>query len=105
MHRHWAADLLADFDDPASAILGAELVCTSITSGGDGADDNQPNVLAENPHIKYCNSRRGYLRCDVGRDVWHSDFLTMPFVSQPGAPIAVDASWVVESGRPGLQPA
>jgi alkaline phosphatase D len=105
VHRHWAADLHADFDDPASAVLGSELVCTSITSGGDGVDDSQPNVRAENPHIKYCNSRRGYLRCDVGRDVWRSDFLTMPYVSQPGAPIAVDASWVIEAGHPGLQPA
>lgn len=105
VHRHWAADLLANFDDPASEVLGSEVVCTSITSGGDGADDAQDSVRAENPHIKYCNSRRGYVRCDVGRDVWRSDFLTLPYVSQPGAPIGTDASWVIEAGTPGLQPA
>ena len=38
------------------------------------------------------------------RDTLTSDFLTVPFVSRPDAPIAVDASFTVEAGHPGLQP-
>jgi alkaline phosphatase D len=63
VHEHWAADLKADFDDPASTTLGSELVCTSITSGGDGSDAVNEVVLAESPHVKYNRNRRGYVRC------------------------------------------
>jgi alkaline phosphatase D len=40
VHQHLAADLKADFDDPASPVLAGELVATSITSGGDGDDEH-----------------------------------------------------------------
>ena len=38
VYAHWASDLKLDYDDPTSATVGSELVCSSITSGGDGAD-------------------------------------------------------------------
>jgi alkaline phosphatase D len=38
VHRNWANELLADFDDPDSPPGGAEFVGTSITSGGEGSD-------------------------------------------------------------------
>jgi alkaline phosphatase D len=45
------------------------------------------------------------VRCDVTPTTYRTDFLTVPFVSTPGAPIAVDRSFVVEAGQPGLKPA
>ncbi|MBA2637060.1 MAG: alkaline phosphatase D family protein, partial [Solirubrobacterales bacterium] len=107
VHQHWAADLKADFDDPDSPTLGSEFVCTSITSGGDGSDEiPAPNqvVLAESPHVKYNKNRRGYVRCQVDRTQWRTDFKVLPYVKRPGAPIATDRSFVIEAGRPGLQP-
>ena len=41
IHQHYAADLLLDFDDPASPIVGSELCGTSVTSGGDGSDTHE----------------------------------------------------------------
>jgi alkaline phosphatase D len=32
-----------------------------------------------------------------------SDFRTVPYVSQPDAPVETKASFVVENGRPGAQ--
>jgi alkaline phosphatase D len=104
VHQHWAADLKADFDDPASTTLGSELVCTSITSGGDGSDAVDEVVLAESPHVKYNRNRRGYVRCQVDRTKWQTDFKVLPYVKRPGAPVMVDRSFVIEAGRPGLQP-
>jgi alkaline phosphatase D len=107
VHQHWAADLKADFDDPASATLGSELVCTSITSGGDGADEvSEANqvVLAESPHVKFNSNRRGYVRCHVDRQAWRADFRVVPFVKRPGAPVSTRQSFVIEAGSPGLQP-
>jgi alkaline phosphatase D len=103
VHQHWAADLKADFDAPASKALGSELVCSSITSGGDGSDAVNEVVLAESPHVKYNSNRRGYVRCQVDRTQWRADFKVLPYVKRPGAPVRVDRSFVIEAGRPGLQ--
>jgi alkaline phosphatase D len=103
VHRHYAADLKADFADPDSPTIGSELVCTSISSGGDGSDDTQDALRAESPHVHYSRQRRGYVRTTLDRRSMRADFLTLPYVTRPGAPIAVDASFTVEAGNPGLQ--
>jgi len=106
VHNHWACDLKANFDDPASPTVGVELVGSSITSGGDGSDTIAPATqvtLAENPHIRYFKGRRGYVHCDVARDQWQANFRTVAYVSTRGAPISTDASFVIEDGHPGLQ--
>jgi len=102
VHQHWAANLKANFDDPASQTVGSELVCSSITSGGDGSDAVS-EVLAESPHVKYNRDRRGYVRCQLDRTQWRADFKVLPYVKRPGAPLTVDRSFVIEAGRPGLQ--
>ncbi|HEX5367292.1 MAG TPA: alkaline phosphatase D family protein [Acidimicrobiales bacterium] len=105
-HRHIAADVRADWDDPDSPVVASEIVTTSVTTDGDG-EEHSPwvdLVLAENPHVAYARRQRGYVRCRLTRDTWSTDFRVVPFVSRPGAPVATDASFVVEAGRRGLQP-
>ncbi|MFC5648862.1 alkaline phosphatase D family protein, partial [Paenibacillus solisilvae] len=105
VHNNWACDIKADFNNPDSETLGAEFVGTAITSGGDGVDitDAQKAVLAENPHIKFYNNQRGYVRCIVTPDSWQTDYRIVPYVSRPGAPITTRASFLLEKGKPGLQ--
>ena len=106
VHKHYAADIKVDYDDPASAIVGSELVGTSISTGGDGGPLTPAlqAQLADNPHIKYVNQQRGYVRCDVTHAAWRADFKVLPFVTAPGAPVLTDASFTIEAGSPGLQP-
>jgi alkaline phosphatase D len=105
VHANYAAELKANFDDAASAIIGSEFVTTSISSGGNGLDmpANAPVVLAENPHIKFVNTLRGYIVCDVTPQAWRTDYRVVPFVTTEGAPIMTRASFVVQAGAPGLQ--
>ncbi len=107
VHNNWACDLKANYDDQSSETLGSEFVGTSITSGGDGADTNpdQEAVVAENPHIKFFNGQRGYVRCTITPEEWRADYRVVPYVSQPGSRVFTRASFVIESGNPGLQPA
>jgi alkaline phosphatase D len=107
MHSNWVADLKLDFASPSSAVVGTEFVGTSISSGGDGSDSTSVGtaMLAQNPHIKFYNSHRGYVRCTVTPSSWTTDIRTLPYVRRPGAPIGTRASFVVESGRPGAHPA
>ena len=105
IHHNWVAEIKTSTVDPYSSALGAEFVGTSITSGGDGADETPDGrkMLANNPHMPYYNDQRGYVRCTLSRDRWTSDFRVVPYVTRPGAPVHTDASFVVESGRPGVQ--
>lgn len=82
-------------------------MCTSITSGGDGADTTPSGqaTVAENPHIRFYNNQRGYVRCSVNRREWKTDFRVVPYVKRPGAPVTTRQSFVIEAGRPGLQSA
>ena len=59
-------------------------------------------ILPENPHVKFHNAQRGYVRCTTGRDRWTTDYRVVPFVSRPGASVETRASLVVENGRPGV---
>jgi alkaline phosphatase D len=104
VHSNWIADLKEDFDDPASGTVASEFVGTSITSGGDGSDTPSP-MLALNPHLKFFNNRRGYVRVHVTSSRWRADFRTVAYVSKPDAPIETRASWVAAAGKPGAEPA
>jgi alkaline phosphatase D len=105
VHASWANDLKADFDDPDSPVVGAEFVGTSITSGGNGSDVRSETaaLLKENPHIRFFNDYRGYVRCTLTPDRWQADYRVVPYVNRPGAPIYTRASFVVENGKPGMK--
>jgi alkaline phosphatase D len=103
IHSNWVADLKLDWADAKAPAVATEFVGTSISSGGDGADTNDAvqAVLPENPHIRFFNGQRGYVRCAVTRERYQADYRVVPYVSRQGAPISTRASFVVENGRPG----
>ncbi|RKT87049.1 alkaline phosphatase D [Saccharopolyspora antimicrobica] len=106
-HQNYAWDLKRDFEDPDSPTVASEFVGTSISSGGDGADmtDEGRTMLAANPHMKFFNAQRGYVRCTLTPELWRSDYRVVPYIERRGAPISTRATYVVENGRPGVQPA
>ncbi len=105
VHENWANELPVEPDRPDAPSAGVEFVGTSITSSGDGADQppEAAALRAENPFVKYHNSERGYVRCEVTPGLWRTDYRTVPYVSRPGAPLHTRASFAVETGRPQLQ--
>jgi alkaline phosphatase D len=103
IHTNWVADLKKDFEDERSPIVGTELVGTSITSGGDGSDSTEggERALADNPHFKFFNAQRGYVRCTLTPDRLTADYRTVAYVREKNAPIETRASFVVANGQPG----
>lgn len=106
VHANYVVDVKADFDDTSSATVAAELVGTSFTSGRDGAEQNPGDAvqLAENPHIRFINRHRGYVRNTVTPTEWTADYRVVDYVSEPGAPIRDRARFVIDSGTPGVRP-
>ncbi|MCF6521515.1 alkaline phosphatase [Streptomyces sp. JJ36] len=107
VHAGYVCDIKADFLEPDSATVATELVGTSISSGGDGEDQRPGDLvqLAENPHIRFINRKRGYVRNVVTRDEWTADYRIVDHVTRRGAPVHTRARFVVEHGRPGAEPA
>lgn len=105
VHANYVCDVKADFDDPASATVATELVGTSFTSGGDGAEQAPTDAvqLRENPHIRFVNRRRGYVRNVVTPTEWTADYRVVDYVSEPGAPIRDRARFVVQDGVAGVR--
>jgi alkaline phosphatase D len=105
MHANSALELKADFDDERSEVVGTEFIATSVTSAGDG--DDLPSAGAEylkaNPHLRFFNGQRGYLRCTLTAERFTTDFRVLEYVKQPGSPVSTRASYFVEPGRPALQ--
>ncbi|GAB2956225.1 alkaline phosphatase D family protein [Nonomuraea fastidiosa] len=105
VHAHWAGDLKLDYDDPTGPSVGSELVTTSITSGGDGADSDPAAhpFLKINPHLKFYNNQRGYVLTKIERDLLTADFKVVPRVQTPGAEVYTRATFVIEDRVPGVQ--
>lgn len=104
VHAHWAGELKLDYDDPTTRSVGTELVCSSITSGGSGADTalTAHPWLGWNPHLKMQNSLRGYVNTRIRPDALEADFRCVEQVSTPGAAVFTRASYVVEDRVPAL---
>ncbi|MET7461352.1 alkaline phosphatase D family protein [Nonomuraea sp. NPDC005501] len=105
IHYNLAGELKADFNDPASPTIGVELVCTSVTSGGNGsASTGVPAGGSDpvNPHIRFSGYQRGYVSCEVTPEAWRTDYRVVPYIDRPGAPVETKASFVTVDGRPGL---
>ena len=105
IHSNWVNDLKVDFRNANSPVVATEFVGTSITSGGDGLDQ-QPrmvDVMAENPFVKFQNSQRGYVSCSVTPRAWHADYQTVEYVTRPDAPRRTRASFRISDGRPGAE--
>jgi alkaline phosphatase D len=111
IHSSWASDIKADFNDPASAVVGAEFVCSGVTSVF--GDENIPlaeATLPFNPHIKYFDGLfRGYVRCEVTREQWRADFRGVERVADPvftvpdpDLPVNTIASYGVLADQPGV---
>ncbi|AGL21659.1 alkaline phosphatase [Actinoplanes sp. N902-109] len=104
VHAHWADELKLDWADPTSRTVGTELVCSSITSTGDGADvvPGTHPWAAWNPHLRFYNNQRGYVRTRITPGDLTADFRVVPYVTRPDAPVHTRATFVIEDRVPGL---
>ncbi|RHW28019.1 alkaline phosphatase [Nocardioides immobilis] len=105
VHAHWASDVYADFADPASAVVGSELITSSVSSGGDGYDEPTGTHpwAAWNPNLRFWTNLRGYVSTTITPDALTARFRCVPKVTEPGAAAFTRATFVLEDGVRGLQ--
>ncbi|QFY10912.1 alkaline phosphatase [Nonomuraea phyllanthi] len=105
VHAHWAGDLKLDYDDPTGPSVGSELVTSSVSTTGDGADSDPAAhpFLAINPHLKFYNNQRGYVLTRIDKDLMSADFKVVPRVQVPDAESYTRATFVMEDRVPGVR--
>jgi alkaline phosphatase D len=100
IHTGAVADLRADYKDPDSPVVGAELVAPSISA----TEVIEPEALAgsrANPHIHYYEpDRRGYLLCTVTPEGFEATFRYVTTTAQGRAEVEDGPSWTVGSDSP-----
>ncbi|SDN13321.1 alkaline phosphatase D family protein [Allokutzneria albata] len=106
VHAAWAGNVHKRWNDPESPSVGVELVTTSISSGGDGSETRADTeaVLKENPHIRFFNNRRGYVRTKFTPHEVLVDYRAVQKVSTPGEPVRTKASFRIVDRVPHISP-
>ncbi|MFJ4675133.1 alkaline phosphatase D family protein [Kitasatospora sp. NPDC088783] len=102
VHASWGNDLKADYANPSSATIGSELVCTSITSGGDGSATTAVPNGSLNPHLRFYSNRRGYVRTRIEPSQITADFRSVAAVTEHGAAATTAKTFIIHDGQPGL---
>ncbi|NEA32825.1 alkaline phosphatase D family protein [Streptomyces sp. SID13031] len=104
VHAHWASDLKLDYADPASRTVGSELVCSSISTGGNGSDSASGSHpwLRWNPHLRFQNNLRGYVNTTITRESLVADFRCVRAVQSKDADVFTRAQFTIEDRNPGL---
>jgi alkaline phosphatase D len=108
IHSSWVHDLVAEGSDAegtSERVVATELVGTSITSSFP-LEAIVRAAVASQPTIKYFEgTKHGYVRAEVDERQLRADFRYVSGIDAPTATVETGASFVVEAGRPGAQPA
>ncbi|MCH2203096.1 MAG: alkaline phosphatase D family protein [Fuerstiella sp.] len=104
IHVNWVNDLRLDFTDSTSPVVATELVGTSMCSGGNGGNiiPEFERAAANNEFVRWYDSNRGYVSCEVTPQNWTARFRATPFVDKPGSPVFTAGTFLIEAGRAGV---
>jgi alkaline phosphatase D len=106
IHSNWVNDLKTNYKDDNAPVVGTEFVGTSITSGADGTDisERMRTLLgSRNHHVRFQNSQRGYVSCEVTPATMRADYRVLDKVTTPDGVMTTRASFHVTSGKPGAE--
>jgi alkaline phosphatase D len=101
-HENSVRNVAESYTDLAGPPITTEFVGTSISSEGDTAANTTYGGDPNNPHILFENFQRGYVRVELDREIWRSDFRVVQTVRRrENVPASTLATWIVQNGKPG----
>jgi alkaline phosphatase D len=104
LHANVVCDIRRDTGRADSPVLAAEICGTSISSQG-WPQAMYDDRLRDNPHLRFARSdRRGYALVTIERDA-RVDLRVIDTEKKRGSIVETAASFVVEDGRRGVEPA
>jgi alkaline phosphatase D len=105
IHRNYHLNVLADFEDPESRVVGVEFAGSSISSGRDGGETDAGLEVRKraNPHLVSADLRRGYLRCRITPERWSTEVRAIDRISTQDFTAWTSQTLVTLPGQPGIQ--
>jgi alkaline phosphatase D len=99
IHASGAGRLLSDFANPESAVVGHELVGTSISSTFPaGLDAVFNDAVAGLPWAVYANAtKRGYVTVDMTPESTTASWRVVDTVAAETSPVRTDFTWVIDA--------
>jgi alkaline phosphatase D len=102
VHQNFVRNVPPDYIQLDAEPVATEFIGTSISSGGDRTLTTVFGGNANNPHLRMVDNHHGYVRCQVTRDLWRTDYRVVPSVIQPDdGGFSTLATFVVEQGQAG----
>ncbi|GFE78777.1 alkaline phosphatase [Steroidobacter agaridevorans] len=101
VHQNYVRNVPPDYINLDAEPVATEFIGTSISSGGDRTLRTTYGGDVNNPHQLFQNNSHGYVRCEISREQWKTDYRVVPSVVVEDAPISTLASFVVEQGKAG----
>jgi alkaline phosphatase D len=104
-HQHWVRNVPRDYRSLDGEPVATEFMSTSISTNGNPGNGrfvrygDDPN----NPHIRFRNNDRGYVRCTVTPDSWVSEYRIVSTVEQSVGTTSTLATFAIENGRAGAE--
>jgi alkaline phosphatase D len=103
VHANYVAEVLANFNDPKSAILATEFCGTSISSLG-LPQSRVDAALPFNPHIKWGRAdQRGYQRFVLNASALTAELRVVEDPLSDASVVHTAARFVVSAKQPGAQ--
>ncbi len=104
IHRNYHLNVLSDFEDPESEVVGVEFAGTSISSGRDGMETDAGLELRKraNAHLVSADLWRGYLRCRISHAQWATEVRAIDRISSAQYRAWTSQTLVTRPGRPGI---
>lgn len=104
VHSHYVADLKVDYDAAAAPVVASEF-CGSSISSLSLAQSRVDAARGFNPHIRYARTdQRGYVAFELDRRRLRARLQVVERPLDPQSGVTTAARFVVEAGRPGVQP-
>ena len=102
IHVAGATSVRLDYDDPDAPDIAYEVVCTSISSGGNAAiADLFEGVVASLPWVRHVNARqRGYSVVTLRPDGGTADYRVMASALEPTSTVSTDFTDVLADREP-----
>ena len=98
VHQNFVRNVPPDYIQLDAEPVATEFIGTSISTGGDRTLTTVFGGNANNPHLRFVDNHHGYVRCQVTRDLWRTDYRVVPSVVQPDdGGISTLATFVVEA--------
>ena len=105
VHANLVSDLKLRFGEARSPVVATELCGTSISSFGP-PQSRMAEIRADNSHVLFADSsRRGYVVVDLTPERCVARFRVVDDAADPASAVSTQATFVVEAGRPGAEPA